>query len=251
MSGQHKASAGFLPDERIGALPPPIEPEVLERFRRLSDLSGTLSDVLDKMGLRGVVGASRLRPTIADARIIGRAITVRNTVQRLDPYAAIAQDDNRMCEVEGLHQAGPGDVLVIQGVREVSNMGGIMAHVARRQGVVGAVVDGAVRDVGYSRGLGFPIWSSDISPVTGKFRCITQEINRTVQVGGVTVHPGDLVVADETGVCFLPQALIEQVLPLCEEGDRVEESWLRELEAGLSIPDLVRKLYKRFPYSEA
>jgi regulator of RNase E activity RraA len=173
---------------------------------------------------------------------------VRNTPQPADPYAAVNGNDNMMCEVEGIHQADPGDVLVIQGLEDISNMGGIMATCCTRQKLAGAVVDGGIRDVGHSRKLGFPIWSKDISPITGKWRCVTQEINGTVEVFGLSVTPGDLVVADETGICFVPQDIILEVLELCEAADAKEVEWVEKLDAGLPIPDLVKRIYAKFPH---
>ena len=87
-------------------------------------------------------------------------------------------------------------------------------------------MDGGIRDVHHSRSLGFPLWSRDISPVTGKWRAVTQEINGPVSIGGVAVEAGDLVIADETGVCFVPARLIEEVLVECEEIHSKEEDWI-------------------------
>lgn len=251
MAASPRRGAGFLPDSRIRPMPKAVAAGVLDRYRRLNDLSGTMSDVLDSRGIAGTISASRLKPTIANARIVGRAITVRNVPQRHDPYLALNDSSNLMSEIEGIHQAGPGDVIVIQGIADVSNMGGIMATVAKRQGVVGAIVDGGVRDIGTSRAIDLPIWSRDVSPVTGKWRCVTEEINGTVNVMGCMVQAGDLVIADETGVCFVPQALVEELLPLCEEAHHKEEDWVKRIDGGISIPDLVRKLFQKFPYPDA
>jgi 4-hydroxy-4-methyl-2-oxoglutarate aldolase len=247
---RHKGNAGFLTDDMIGTAPPPIGADVIARFKKLVDLTGTISDILDDFGIRGTVGASILKPTIGSATIVGRAVTVRNTPQPSDPHLAAREGINEMCEVEGIHQADPGDVIVIQGLSDISNMGGIMATVAKRQQLAGAVVDGGVRDVGHSRRLSFPVWSKDVSPITGKWRCVTQEINGVVNVCGVTVAPGDLVVADETGVCFVPSRLIAQVLELAEAATAKEEEWVEKLDAGLPISDLVKRIYKRFPHHE-
>jgi 4-hydroxy-4-methyl-2-oxoglutarate aldolase len=94
------------------------------------------------------------------------------------------------------------------------------------------------------------VWSKNVSPITGKWRCVTQEINGPINVFGIGVNPGDLVVADETGICFVPQALIEDVLALCEAADAKEAEWVEKLDAGLSIPDLVKRIYKRFPHQK-
>ena len=80
-------------------------------------------------------------------------------------------------------------------------MGGISAQTGKRQGEVGAIVQGGVRDIAHSRAIDYPVWASEITPVTGKWRLETVEINGPIQMGEVRVNPGDLVVADDTGVC--------------------------------------------------
>lgn len=240
---QHKGSAGRLPDSRIGPQPKRVSKEIITRFEKLKDMAGTVSDVLDQMGIVGCVGTSSLRPTIASARVVGTAITVRNVTQRNAPYANAERKEVRMAEVEGINQAEPGDVLVIQGLRNISNMGGIMATIAERQGLAGAVVDGGIRDVGHSRSLNFPIWSKDISPVTGKWRAVTEEVNGPVVIDGISIQAGDLVIADETGVCFVPQHLVEEVIKRCEAAASKEDSWSDALDKGMSIPDIVKRIY--------
>lgn len=236
---------GVLPPEWIRPPVPRVPRATIERFLALEDLSGTVSDVLDKLGYRGVVGASILIPTISTARIVGTAVTVRNVPQDLDPVTSQGTNENRMTEVEGINQADAGDVLVIQGVRNVSNMGGIMASLSKRQGLAGAVVDGGVRDVGQSRSIGFPIWSRDISPITGKWRCVTVEVNGPVSIAGLAVRPGDLVIADETGTCFVPHRLVDEVLPLAEAITHKERAVMRELDTGVAVPAFARTLFGR------
>ena len=241
----NRKPTGVLPPEWIRAPAPRCAKAVIERFLALEDLSGTVSDVLDKLGFRGVVGASILLPTITNARIVGPAVTVRNVGQELDPLQSLRSDENRMTEVEGINQCDPGDVLVIQGVRDTSNMGGIMATLAKREGIVGAVIDGGVRDVGVSRRIDFPVWSSDISPITGKWRCVTVEVNGPVTISGIGVRAGDLVIADETGTCFVPHRLIDQVLPMAEEITHKERKLMRELDTGIDVPAYARMLFGR------
>jgi 4-hydroxy-4-methyl-2-oxoglutarate aldolase len=139
----------------------------------------------------------------------------------------------------------PGDVLVIQGLRDTSNMGGIMATLCQRRHLAGAVVDGGVRDVGQSRRIGFPIWSRDISPITGKWRCVTLEVNGTVSLAGIAVRPGDLVIADETGACFVPQHLIAKVLAMAEDITQKERKILQDIDGGISTPALAKALFGR------
>jgi 4-hydroxy-4-methyl-2-oxoglutarate aldolase len=244
-NGPDSRPTGVVATEVIRPRGERVSRAVIERFMALEDLSGTVSDVLDKLGVRGVVGASILKPTIDTARIVGQAVTVRNVPQDLDPLQSVTVNDNRMTEIEGINQGSPGDVLVIQGRPDISNMGGIMATLAQRQGLAGAVVHGGVRDVGQSRRIGFPVWSTDISPVTGKWRCVTVEVNGTVAIKGISVRPGDLVVADETGTCFVPQKLIAQVLEQAEAITIKERQIIKDIGGGIDVPALARVLFGR------
>ncbi len=243
--GNQRPTCGLHPAGVVKPRGPSVDRAIIERFLALEDLSGTISDVLDKLGVRGVVGASILIPTLPQQRIVGPAVTVRNVPQDLDPLQSVSGNDNRMTEVEGIQAADAGDVLVIEGVRDTSNMGGIMATLCQRQQLAGAVVDGGVRDVGQSRRIGFPIWSRDISPITGKWRCVTVEVNGAVSIAGLAVRPGDLVVADETGTCFVPHHLIEKVLPMAEDITHKERKILQDIAGGIAIPPLAKALFGR------
>ncbi|MBO3681793.1 RraA family protein [Streptomyces sp. NEAU-YJ-81] len=216
---------------------------IVERFLALEDMSATVADALDALGIHGCVGASTLLPTLPDERVVGRAVTLRNVPSRMDTHRAVTDGNWLMAEIHLVELAEPGDVLVISGLPGVSNMGGIVAATARRGRLAGAVVDGAVRDVGQSRRRGFPIWSRDISPETGKWRGNSVEINATIAVAGVTVEPGDLVIADETGVCFVPVALAGEVAARCEAIDKKEEQMFADIAAGLPMSDVINQLY--------
>ena len=101
------------------------EANFLERFRALGECTSLVSDVMDELGVpEGVIGATVLKPTLPGKLIVGPALTVRNIRQRSDPLAA-GTHVNRMAEFEAHNLASPGDVLVIQGVARMSNMGGI------------------------------------------------------------------------------------------------------------------------------
>lgn len=228
---------------RRNSAPQAIAGDIIKRFEAIEDLSSTVSDALDDLGIIGVVGSETLRPTLRDGRAIGRAVTVRNQPRRISPLTIAKDRDWRMAELAGIGEASSGDILVIEGVADVSNMGGIMATIAKREGMAGVIVDGAVRDVGHSRRIGLPIWSSEISPVTGKWRCVTVETNGSVVIAGVPVAAGDLVVADETGVCFIPADRVGEVLERCEAIAAHEVSLEQEIGDGLSVDDLIDRLY--------
>ena len=241
----NKRLTGRIAAENIKLMAVPRPPQgAVARFMALGDPSGIISDTMDELGIpSGVIGASVLRPTIPGTTIVGPALTVRNILQRIDPLQGARDHVNRMAEFEAHNLAQQGDVLVIQGVASLSNMGGISAQTGKRQGEVGAIVQGGVRDVAHSRAIGYPVWASDITPVTGKWRLETVEINGPIQIGEVRVSPGDLVVADDTGVCFIPRDVVLEVLEAAEQKAKAEELRCKAIDDGIPVPDISRSTY--------
>ena len=126
----------------------------------------------------------------------------------------------------------------------MSNLGGQSAAVASRSGCAGAIVDGGHRDPDASRELGFPIWSRGPTPITGKWRLRTAEINGTVHIASMPVQAGDLVVADDAGVVFVPHA---QALAVLEAAERVHAGDARQkadIARGVDLATLAATRYK-------
>src|SRR5258708_7174999 len=145
---------------------PRLPEGVVERFLALGDPTGVISDTMDELGIPlGAIGASALKPTIPGTCIVGPALTVRNILQRIDPLKGAREHVNRMAEFEAHNLAQTGDVLVIQGVPNVSNMGGNSAQTGKRQGEIGAIVEGGGRDVGHSRAAGYAGWPGHVAPL--------------------------------------------------------------------------------------
>ena len=230
---------GKISADRIRMMRVPRPPQgLIEGFKRISDATSVISDIMDEIGVTGAIGASTLKPTLPAACIVGPALTVRNILQREHVYETARAHVNRMAEFEAHNLALPGDVVVIDGVAGISNMGGISAQTGKRQGEAGAIVSGGVRDVGHSRRVNYPIWSTEITPVTGKWRIQTVEINGDIQIAGIRVSPGDIVVADETGVCFIPIARAQEVLERASKKFELESAKCDAIDAGTAVADL-------------
>lgn len=240
-----KATLGRLPPGAIRTLELPALPEDLLRgFKALVDLTGTISDAMDELGIVGVVPACALPPVNTGTRVVGRALTLRN-IQRTAQIHKAAQDKtNTQGESEAHNLAEPGDVLVIEGVMGCSNMGGQSATIAKRQGFVGAIVDGTVRDPEQYRGMGWPVWCRGFTPITGKWRMQTVEVNGKVQVCGIQVSPGDLVCADEAGVCFVPREQAAAVFEAARKIDGGDTKRKQDIDSGVSVAELMTRKYK-------
>lgn len=240
-----KTPLGRLPREAIRLLDLPRLPQaMLDGYRALVDLTGTVSDAMDELGIVGVVPAYVLPPVANGARIVGPALTVRNVQRVAQIHKAAQEKTNTQGETEAHNLAEPGDVLVIQGVMGCSNMGGQSATIARRQGFIGAVIDGTVRDPEQYRGMGWPVWCRGFTPVTGKWRMQTVEVNGTVEICGVQVRPGDLVCGDDAGVAFVPREQAEAVLEVARRIDAGDTKRKADIDAGASIADLITRKYK-------
>ena len=121
---KEKTPTGRVPRECIRTLEIPRLPkDVLDGFRALVDLTGTISDAMDNLGLAGAIPASVLAPNLPQKCIVGQAVTVRNVERRESVSRSASEKINKMGETEAYHLAEPGDVVVIEGLVGMSNMG--------------------------------------------------------------------------------------------------------------------------------
>lgn len=180
--------------------------------------------LLKTHGLRNTA-VRGLRPNdAANCRFAGRAVTLRYLPVRDDMLAAqsLANPDALMHRV--LDRLGPGDVLVIDGMarEDAGILGDVICARLKAIGVAGVVCDGAMRDVAEIRALGLPLFCRAATPPPSFVALMLQDMDIPIACGGVTVFPGDMVVADEDGVAICPAHLADAVLPTAAEQDRVE-----------------------------
>jgi 4-hydroxy-4-methyl-2-oxoglutarate aldolase len=156
----------------------------------------TLADLLGREQVMDI-GIRPLWPAIP--RVAGPAFTVR-----------CPPGDNLMLHA-AIYRAEPGSVIVVQaGDCDYAVAGGNVCAIAQRNGIAGFVVDGVMRDLAEVRELGFPVFARGVIPVAG-VRATVEPLNRPVRCGGVLVHTGDVVVADEEGIVVTPAARADQV----------------------------------------
>ncbi|HEX6762100.1 MAG TPA: RraA family protein [Gaiellaceae bacterium] len=157
----------------------------------------TLADLLGRAQVMDI----GIRPLWSGApRAAGPAFTVR-----------CPPGDNLMVHA-AVHRAAPGSVVVVEaGDVDYAVAGGNVLAVAQRRGIVAFVVDGVLRDLAEARELAFPVFARGVIPVPGGKEAVGP-LNEPVRCGGVTVHAGDLVVADEEGVVVVPAGRRDDVL---------------------------------------
>ncbi len=138
---------GVVRQERISKLKfPRIDKNIIEAFKALDDVTSTVSDVLDSMGIAGAVSASHCRPVLPGRKIVGTAITLRNIPERMtvtEGYVHKRYNDIRLATKDMYYLAEPGDVLVVDGTGslDISHIGGQSCTVAKACGMAGTVVD--------------------------------------------------------------------------------------------------------------
>ena len=240
-----KKFQGKLPPEAIRMLKLPRLPAgVVDGFKALADLTATVSDVMDEFGLVGVIPATEMPPISLGKRIVGPALTVRNIPRRDQIHKATIDGINTMAETDAHSLAEPGDVLVIEGITGCSNFGGQSAAMGLQQRESGAIIDGSIRDPDEERTTGFPVWCRGVTPITGKWRLQTVEINGPVHIAGIQVNPGDLVCADDAGICFVPHKRAVEVLERARKIDAGDAKRKQDIASGVPIGDVVKRKYK-------
>ncbi|RFU62790.1 RraA family protein [Peribacillus saganii] len=233
---------GLIPPERIVKVDfPRPSREIIEAFLELDGLTPTVSDVLDSMGIRGSISASRLRPIISGKKIVGPAVTIRYIPEsNTTDYGYFYKERAKLADRDVYAIAEQGDVPVFDAASlgDISVMGGLSTLVAKKWGMAGNIVDGGVRDIDTVHKLDYPVWSTGQTPITGKYRVEAMEINGPISIAGVRVNPGDLIIADDSGVVVVPFEKIEDVLEKTIAATKREDEVVKLFESGATIEEL-------------
>lgn len=179
----------------INKMPEPIPADLVDRLMETS--TGTIGHFRDA-GFMDCGMVARM----AGAKVAGTAVTVQVTV----PDSVIGH--------YMLKDIRSGDILVIErgADQHTACWGGMTSAAAAKLGVRAVIIDGAGHDIAVARAAGLPIWCRRITPITTKHRGLGGAINVPISCGGVTINPGDAILADENGVLVLPRAELEEVL---------------------------------------
>lgn len=217
------------------------DPEIVASLLATEDVSSMVSDAMDRLGIGGRVPGSTLRPLARGQRACGPAITIRYAAHGGDVSALVQRGERSRLGERDMYALGqPGDIAVFDcgGETRASVMGAISARWARRFGVGGCIVDGAVRDVEGVEAEGIQVWSRSVTPLSGNHRMAAIEVNGTVALAGVPVAPGDLVVADGTGICVVPAQHVTAVATEMRRIQLGEQSVIEAIDAGVAPRDM-------------
>jgi regulator of RNase E activity RraA len=206
---------------------PTVPDDILAAFATLA--TPTIANALDDVGFAGVMEG--LAQIVPGTRCVGCAVTVREVTGQRGDFTSADFKVGQMIDA-----AGPANVIVVDnGGHCVSTWGGLATLAAKLKGIAGLVVDGGVRDREEMLEHAFPVFARHLTPLTGRSRLSITAINETASCGGVRVRPGDLIVADGSGVVCIPAEHAAEVAKLAARYARDDEGAAAELRKGLTF----------------
>lgn len=199
--------------------------------------AAVISDALDAAGFREQALRHTVRPLLPETVVVGRAMPVLC----LDVYEI--PDEPYQEEIAAVDSLKLNDVLVCStnGSTRICFWGELLSTAAQVRGARGAVIDGFIRDIRKIVEMGFPIFTTGISPVDSNGRGEVVAYNVPIECGGVTVNPGDIVFGDADGVVVIPQAVETQVIEAALEKVSGENRTRDALREGATLREVYDK----------
>jgi regulator of RNase E activity RraA len=194
--------------------------------------SSMLSDILDDLGLKGVIRGLTLN--LPDKKVFGRSKTMRLKV------LAKGEDFRGVYKaLESYDTIIPNDIIVVENESaDFAYFGELNANLAIRAGACAAIIGGKTRDVGAVRGLGFPVFSMGNTCQDVRKRATLDYINKDIAVNGVKIEPECLIFGDEDGVIVIPKSFEKDVLKRAFDVVNNEKSVLLDIASGSSVSQL-------------
>lgn len=207
-----------------------VSPELIARAKTVP--VANVSDCMSRM----TAGGPSLRPMHGGGAMAGAAFTVKTR-----------PGDNLMIH-KALLMLSPGDVLVVDGGGDLTNslVGELMLSYAIAKGATGVVINGSVRDSAWIARGSFPVFAAGVSH-RGPYKDGPGEINVPISLGGMVIHPGDLVIGDDDGLLSVPREDADAILDAAQKKNAAEAKTLEDIEAGRLDPktwvdDTLRRL---------
>ncbi len=220
----------------VSNLPRPRQ-AVIDRLAKLP--TATIANALDDVG-KEVNCPVALRPVAPRMSFAGPAVTVEVAAGEAGAYTSA---DFRVGAMIDAAEAADVVVISVQGAR-ASIWGGMASLAAKVKGVAGLVVDGGVRDIDEMVEHEFPVFARHSVATTGRTRLKVNAINVPIDIDGVRVSPGDVIVADSTGIVVVPCADAEHVAELAERYAADDRNAEAEIRKGLSFSEAMA-MFKR------
>ena len=208
---------------------------LIRRFQHVEVAS--VSDAIEQLTGKRLYMSHRMAP-ISSSKFAGfaRTVQLKKEEGNKDPGAL-----NGMLAAIDAGSVHDVYVMVVEDGADIAGMGGLMGTAMMARGYSGAVIDGGVRDVAYLRKIGFPVFATGIVPSTSVHHYRFAGAQIPVQCDGVTVNPGDIIVADSDGVVVVPKGEAGEVLALAEQMDFKEHSMYPYIEKLKSIEEAVKQ----------
>jgi regulator of RNase E activity RraA len=220
---------------RIESLP--LDPVTVQKLSGVT--TATLTTVLLKKGLRNVWirGVKPLKP--GQARVVGRAFTLRFVPAREDlaTPASWGAPISTRAAVEAM-PVGCIAVVDAMGVTDAGIFGDILCARMRKRGVAGLVTDGVIRDMDGVVGTGLPVWCQGSASPASVASLTFVNWQEPIACGGVAVFPNDIVVVDTDGAVLIPAGLLDAVVEAAVEQERLEGWIMNEVNNGAELPGL-------------